>query len=318
MEAHTPSLVPEPGTDLHLDPFRSFFLPEASEQSTHNPTIKNVLAAYLQTSPELMMKRMLVEGHERIYQLTHAWRNGEVTDLHQPEFTILEWYRAWSSMDVIMDDVEQLVRQALDSQDVLSDRGINLHLPFERITMQELVQRACGFDLLEHLNLPALKEACAKHLPHLNIDVEDWDELFFEMQIDRIDPYLEQMGAVFVTHWPRPLAVLARGDSQDPRVALRFELYLGGLELANGFDELTDPHEQRQRFTEDVRRRRALRLPDLPMPTRFLEALERGMPPSAGVAMGVDRLLMLACGAKTIGEVLPFGLLRNQNQIHWG
>ena len=147
-----------------------------------------------------------------------------------------------------------------------------------------------------------------------------WAELFFELQVTHLDPLLEKMGAVFVTEWPTPLAVLARKSARDPRVAERFELYIGGLELANGFGELCDAQEQRRRFEEDLRQRHALGRPGYPMPTRLLDALERGMPPSAGVAMGVDRLLMLATGAGTITEVTPFSLRRDHEtgEIGWG
>ena len=185
--------------------------------------------------------------------------------------------------------------------------------------MQELVKAACGFDILNHLNLKSLQEAC-QSFENIRLDVSSWDELFSELQVTFIDPYLATLGAVFVTHWPRPLAVLAKGDPKDPRVALRFELYLGGLELANGFEELTDPKEQQQRFEEDIRQRRQRRLPDMPMPKRFINALSMGMPPSAGVAVGVDRLLMLATDCEDIQAINPFGVTRcaQTANIEWG
>lgn len=367
-EVQTPCWVPEPGTDIYIEAFAADFDPGHGA-----PTARG----YLQTSPELAMKRLLVEGFERIYQWTRAWRNGEVTDRHVPEFTILEWYRAWEPMDAIVDDVEALTRalvgptarvRTMNSSE--PDLDVDLTAPFERMTMQEVVQEACGFDLLEALRYDALREACAAHdlvdlarrpepssfsaprevtsprlarptatpgpppeaparpnraalhTPRLyNLAhgsdglpiVQDrrWDDLFFELQVTYLDPWLAERGAVFVTDWPTQLAVLAERDAQDPRVARRFELYVGGVELANGFQELTDPSEQAARFEEDLRRRRAYGLDPLPLPEGFIADLTAGMPPSSGVAVGLDRVLMLATGARTIHEVTPFSLQRD-------
>lgn len=319
LEVQTPCWVMEPGTDLHLDPFRSFYSPQPEQLTSADEqapvTQGQIRLGYLQTSPEFAMKALLSEGYERIYQLTRAWRNGEITPLHQPEFTILEWYRAWEPMSLLMDEVEALTRQLLEGQALVGcgdqPQSVDLSEPFTRMTMQELCMWSCGFDLLECLSFERLKEAMREQLPELRIErAQTWDELFFQLQISALDPFLEQLGAVFITHWPRPLAVLAKADEQDPRVAQRFELYIAGVELANGFYELTDPREQRGRFVDDLRERRARRLPDLPMPERFLAALERGVPPSSGVAMGVDRLLMLRTGAATIQEVVHQGLKR--------
>lgn len=366
LEATTPCMVPEPGTDVYLEPFKTVFVPEdavvesySGETASARATLKNVFPAFLQTSPEFAMKRLLVEGFERIWQLTHGWRNGEVTDRHIPEFTILEWYRAWQDVESIIDDVESLTRMVLDGVARLGAPGapverareIDLRGAFERVTMQELFEEACGFDLLEALDYADLLEQIRTHgllgrrvgeeleerkITQRMFDVrttqplqplraaeqhdERWAQLFFELQVTHLDPLLERMGAVFVTEWPAPLAVLARKSARDPRVAERFELYIGGLELANGFGELCDAQEQRRRFEEDLRQRHALGRPGYPMPTRLLAALERGMPPSAGVAMGVDRLLMLATGAGTITEVTPFSLRRDHEtgEIGWG
>lgn len=179
--------------------------------------------------------------------------------------------------------------------------------------------------MLEALEFDALLAACETHalLSPRSLDRarqhRQWDELFFELQVTYIDPFLADRGAVFVTDWPTPLAVLARKKPADERVAERFELYVGGVELANGFGELTDPVEQRERFEHDLQVRRERGLPEVPMPERFLEALERGLPASSGVAVGVDRFLMLACGAADIREVVPFAMRRDQEtgRIDW-
>jgi elongation factor P--(R)-beta-lysine ligase len=303
LEVETPAWVPSPGTDIYLAPFETAYVDEHGGR----------LLGYLHTSPEFAMKALLCEGFERIYQLCHVWRNGEVTDLHNPEFTILEWYRAWEEVDTIIDEVEALTRRVLHGSAVDATQG-----DFRRMTMQEVVWEACRFDLLEHLDGTSLQEVIERHqlLAPRRGDADGrrprWDELFFELVVTHIDPFLARLGAVFVTEWPAPLAVLAKKKADDPRVAERFELYIDGVELANGFGELTDPVEQRARFAQDLEERRALGLQALPMPEGFIDALVYGMPPSSGVAMGVDRLLMLRTGATRIREVVPFALWRDE------
>ncbi len=305
VHVETPRRVDEPGTDIYLEPL---------------PVGRDGAAGYLHTSPEFAMKQLLALGFERIWQLTHVWRGGEHTPLHHNEFSILEWYRAWVSADAIMADVEAVTRAVIGETATIgtdddAPLDVDLSEPFEHMTMQEVVGGACGFDLLDALDHASLLEAARDHalLSARSLDRAEqqgrWDELFFELQVTHIDPFLADRGAVFVTEWPAQLAVLARRHPGDPRVAERFELYVGGIELANGFHELTDADEQRERFEEDIRARRALGLPALPMPDRFVRALEYGLPPSSGVAVGFDRLLMLASGASHIREVLPYARL---------
>ncbi len=307
LEVETPASLRAPGTDPHLDPV-PIELGGTGEETPHLP-------AYLHTSPELMMKQLLAAGAGPIYQLCRVWRGAEVTDLHTPEFTLLEWYRPWRSVEVIIDDVEKLVAQILDDHCARP-----IATPIARMTMQQVVDAACGFDLLEALDAPSLRrEVLSRNLlSERAVGDAEWDEIFFSLSISHIDPYLKTLGAVFVTDWPLPLAVLARGTDGEPRTAERFELYVDGLELANGFGELTDPDEQRRRFRADNERRSELNLPRLPIPEAFLRALNWGMPPSAGVALGVDRLLLLATdGASTLRDVAPFALTRDDRGIHW-
>lgn len=302
MHVDTPYRVREPGTDVHLEPLEV--------------QIDGTPPTYLHTSPEFAMKELLSAGFERIWQLAHVWRGGEHTALHHPEFSIVEWYRAWEDLDAIIADVEQLTRTIVgDVARVAADddeRRIDLAPSFKRLTMRELVSRACGFDLFDALDHASLLEAAHEHdlLSERGLERarthRRWDELFFELQVSHLDPFLARQGAVIVTEWPTQLAVLARRKPDDPRVAERFELYVGGIEIANGFAELTDPVEQRQRFEEDVAARQALGLRPLPMPEDFLQALEFGLPPSSGVAVGFDRLLMLASGAAHIRDVIPY------------
>lgn len=285
IEVETPCLVPAAGTDPYLDPIPATLTVGSSQRPMS-----------LHTSPEFAMKELVAAGLERIYQLCHVWRDGEVTAQHNPEFTLLEWYRAGARYDVIMDDVEELVSLCLAFD------GAN---PFLRVTMRDAWLQACGIDPIATAgDLDALAKASGVHR------WARWDELFFELMLERVEPWLAAQGAVFVTHWPTQLAVLARRCDHDPRVAERFELYVDGVELANGFGELTDPIEQRERFEQDNAQRRALGKPEQPYPQRFLDVLESGLPESSGVALGVDRLLMLRLGADSISEVLPFAIQR--------
>lgn len=307
LEVETPGWVESAGTDIYLNPFEAQFRLEASTYT---------LDGHLHTSPEFAMKRLLCQGFERIYQLTRVWRNGEVTDLHNPEFTILEWYRAWQNVEDIIQDVENITRIALHN----SARPVS-DAPFLRLTMREAVERSMHFDLYDALDFDSLHAIVrSKNLlgPRAG-QTKRWDDLFFELVITYLDPYLAKIGPTFITEWPAELAVLARKKPDDPRVAERFELYIDGLELANGFGELTDPVEQTTRFQHDLVERKQLERESLPLPRGFLQALHTGMPPSAGVALGVDRLLMLATGARTISEVLPFALRRNPEtgNIDW-
>lgn len=310
LEVDTPHWVEAAGTDVHLAPVEAVF------REPHRP--EEAIVGELHTSPEFSMKRLLAAGAQRIWQMCKVWRNGEITPLHNPEFTLLEWYRAWEDLGAIMADVEALTRALLGDIARVGEQTIDLREPFAHMTMQQVVQKACGFDLLDALTFDTLFDACAGHelLSERSLararEVGQWDELFFELQISYIDPFLAEQSAIFVTEWPTPLAVLARVKPEDGRVAQRFELYIGGVELANGFQELTDPAEQRRRFEDDLAQRARAGLPLPPMPERFLQALAWGLPPSSGVAVGVDRYLMLKLGAAHIRDVIPLAMTRDE------
>lgn len=280
LEVLTPYLTREPGTDVFLDPIRV---------EVHMPGQQ--LEAYLHTSPEFAMKGLLTRGFEKIWQCARVYRDGERSPVHQPEFTMLEWYRAWEPLNAIMDDVEALGRRLLPHLDT--------EMSWPRVTMQEVFLHVTGIDILAAQTLEALREqVLAKGLLEVR-PADEWDDLFFGLVVEYVDPYLATFPSVFVTKWPARLAVLARRCETDPRAADRFEWYAGGLELANGFEELTCPDEQRARFQQDlqVRQRRGKRT--MPMPQKFLEDLHAGLPPSAGVAVGFDRVAHLA-GARFI------------------
>lgn len=283
VEVDTPSMVPCPGLDLHLDAY-------GVAESPH----------WLITSPEYQMKRLLVGGVPRCYQLARCYRRGEVGGRHNPEFVMLEWYRAFAPVDAVISDTEDLVRQViteLSGRSVVEVEGVAVDLsgPFERITVGEAFAR--------YAQVPA-DEA-------IGWATSDEDR-FFRVLVDEVEPALARLGRpVFLTDYPAPFASLARLSPQDARVAERFELYVGSLEVCNGFGELTDPVEQRQRFLRDQEHRRQQGKPVYPLDERFLAALEEGMPPAAGNALGLDRLVALGLATRTIADVtsFPFGWL---------
>ncbi len=289
-EVETPYAVSAPGEEVHLRPFTTR---REYPDGTSDPL-------WLHTSPEFAMKRLLVAGAGPIFQLARVWRNGEGSALHAPEFTMLEWYRPGAGMDALIAETTALLRAVLPP--TVTCRGITTDLgAIERLTVADAFARHAGADLLGTLeDAPALAASAGTRLR----DGETWEDLFFRLLLERIEPQLGRAHPTFLTHWPAPQAALARRDPADPRVAERFELFVCGLELANAFVELTDPVEQRARFLADRQRRHALYGPDWPLDEDFLAALEFGMPPSAGIALGFDRLAMLAAGADRIAQVL--------------
>jgi elongation factor P--(R)-beta-lysine ligase len=280
LEVETPIAVPCPGLDVHLDAFEAV---PTGVPATRPPR-------FLITSPEYQMKRLLVSGHARIFQITRAFRAGEIGERHNPEFTILEFYRAHAGVDDVMRDTEQLVARLTGGEVRLGGRRIELRPPFPRMTVCEAFATFAGRAPEETLRLAD----------------EDEDE-FFRILAFQVEPGLATLDhAVFVTEYPATQASLARKKPGNPRVAERFELYVAGVELCNGFGELTDPREQRARFARDQEERARRGKPVYPVDERFLEALERGMPESGGNAIGFDRLVALACGTTSIAEVLAF------------
>jgi elongation factor P--(R)-beta-lysine ligase len=290
IEVETPYAVPSPGEEVHLRAFRT---------AREHPDGQSE-PLWLHTSPEFAMKRLLVGGAGPIFQLARVWRNGEGSALHAPEFTMLEWYRPAASMTDLMRETEAFLRAVLPPR--VSCRGVETSLDrFEILTVAEAFARYVGADVLATADhAPALAEAARTPLR----PGEDWEDLFFRLLLERVEPRIGRDRPTFLTYWPAAQAALARRDPADPRVAERFELHLCGIELANAFVELTDAAEQRARFLADRSRRHAASGPDWPMDGDFLAALEHGMPPAAGIALGFDRLAMIAAGADRIGHVL--------------
>ncbi|HWX51173.1 MAG TPA: EF-P lysine aminoacylase EpmA [Roseomonas sp.] len=303
-EVETPALVPAPGMEVHLAAFRSEFRSMLGEGS---------YPLWLRTSPELAIKRLLVAGAGPVFEIARVWRNGEVSERHSPEFTMLEWYRPGADLSALMEETEAYLRTVLPSRVAHAGVETELTLPFERLTVAEAFRRHCnGLDILATLGPEgagddAALQAAARAAGLGPRQGEGWEDLFFRLLLEHVEPKLGRDRATFLTHWPAPQAALARRDPTDPRAALRFELFVAGLELANAFDELTDAAEQAERFTRDVAERHRLYGEGWPVDRDFLDALAQGMPPTAGIALGFDRLAMLAVGAESIAETLWLG-----------
>jgi lysyl-tRNA synthetase class 2 len=289
-EVETPYAVPVPGEEVHLRAFRT---EQVDPYGNRSPL-------WLHTSPEFAMKKLLAAGAGPIWQLARVWRNEEGSDTHAPEFTMLEWYRPGASLAALMDETEALLRAALPA--TVTCRGVTTSLDrFERLTMADAFTRWVRADVLATAgDAAALAAQSGARLR----DGETWEDLFFRLLLERVEPHLGRDHPTFLTHWPAAQAALARRDPADPRAALRFELYVCGIELANAFEELTDPVEQRARFTADRARREALYGPGWGTDESFLAALDHGMPEGSGIALGFDRLAMVASGAERIGQVL--------------
>jgi elongation factor P--(R)-beta-lysine ligase len=299
LEVDTPLVVNAPVSDLHIHS-ASVRLAEAPAATRSPPAAP----LFLHTSPEYAMKRLLAAGSGDIYQICHVVRGGESGRLHNPEFTLIEWYRLGVSLNALMDEVEALVRALL---------GAAAPHDSERLSYRAAFQRELEIDPLS-----APSAALAAAAAPLNLsgaptggagrgaatpDRDEWLELLMGAIVG---PRLGRNALTFVHGYPASQAALARLDAADPRLALRFELYCEGVELANGFHELASAAEQRARFARDNAERARRGLPTMPLDERLLAALEAGLPDCAGVALGFDRTLMIATGARHIAEVLPF------------
>lgn len=283
-EAQTPTLVVCPGTEPFLDVFSTEFVQGRKRQRF-----------YLPTSPELSLKKLLAQGLPKIFEMRPCFRNGEVSATHRPEFWMLEWYRQGEGLEQIKIDVENLVEY------LSTEMGRGAAPAFRSTSMAELFQDRCGFELQPQTTAQELAQlASAQGLSGVSA-TDDFDDLFFHIFLEKIERDLVNEGALFVEKYPPSQAALARltndgwGD--------RFEFYWQGLEIANAFHELNDPEVQRQRFAEDLAKKAHLGKPAVPLDEEFLRALDSGLPPSAGIALGLERLFMALMGLHDIGHL---------------
>jgi lysyl-tRNA synthetase class 2 len=269
LEVETPHLIPAPAPEIHIDAF-------------------SVDKHFLHTSPELCMKRMMSAGYPKIFQICKCFRQGERGGSHLPEFTMLEWYRKDTDYLGLMEECEELLlflSHELDFGDRFSYQGqeILLEKPWNRMSLEEAIKTFTTTTMEEALTSGQLDE----------------------LMVEQIEPRLKTPIPTFLYDYPASLAALSRLKNDNPDLAERFELYIGGLEVANAFSELTDADEQVIRFEKERQKRKQLGKTVYPMPEKFLEAL-RHMPRSAGIALGVDRLVMLFANKTSIDEVTAF------------
>jgi lysyl-tRNA synthetase class 2 len=269
LEVETPHRIPTPAPESHIDAVASG-------------------TWFLHTSPELCMKRMLAAGYEKIFQICRCWRDRERGSQHIPEFTLLEWYYSGSDYRMLMEECEALIQTVanavgLGEKIIFRDHVIDLTKPWERISVREAFHRYAKASVTEALERDS----------------------FDEIMVEDIEPRLGLSKPIFIYDYPAQRGALAQLKLEDQTVAERFELYMGGLELANGFSELINAEEQMRRFQQENENRRLLGKPIYPMPEKFLMEMEN-MPPSAGIAMGIDRLVMVFLNVPSIDEVVAF------------
>ncbi|MCA8990719.1 MAG: EF-P lysine aminoacylase GenX [Planctomycetaceae bacterium] len=290
-EVETPVLSNDTCVDLWLDPFE----------------VQTPCRRFLQTSPEFAMKRLLASGADSIFQVTKSFRSDEVGRRHNPEFTIVEWYRVGATYHEQMDFTEQLVRHLQTALATLSVSPPKLGDVIPRFTYDQAFEAALRAKVL-HLTDTELRDLAAAHLgaAAYNLAQQNRDSLLNLLLAEIVEPWLESQQACFLCDFPASQAALARVRPNTPPVAERFELYLGELEICNGYQELTDPVELRRRNAAQNALRGREGKPELPSESCLLSAMDSGLPECSGVALGFDRLLMWLLGAHEISQVMAF------------
>ncbi|HHS13773.1 MAG TPA: EF-P lysine aminoacylase GenX [bacterium] len=303
VEVDPPILTPYPTLDANVESLSSRIRINESDYTL-----------YLHTSPEHSMKKCLGDGLTQIFFLGKVFRNDECSDRHNPEFTMLEWYRSPSDYQGIMTETRELILWLWQSvigntELVINGQKISFSDPWDIRSVDSLFMEYAGFSLTDHETAEALRsEALARNLyTCLN---DNWETLFFRFFLEYIEPRLGIHKPVFVIDYPISLGLMAKQSATDPFFAERVELYAGGMELANGYSECLDPEEQYRRFQEDRRRKFKETGIDYPIDLEMIEALKKDIPPTAGMALGVDRLLMLITGIPRIQDLLLFPVHR--------
>ena len=301
VEVDAGALQVSPGNETHLHAFGTDLV----------GTDLGKRRLYLHTSPEFAMKKLLAAGEERIFTFAPAYRNRERGALHAPEFTMLEWYRLRAPYTALWDDCASIVGIAanLAQRNAWSfrDHVCKVDMPSEGLSLADAFARYAGIDLSStcaggHADRQALAEQAGARDIRIAAD-DTWSDIFSRVLVEKIEPHLGTPQPTFLYEYPRPEAALARPVPDRPDVAERFELYVAGVELANGFGELTDATEQRERLLHEMAEKKRIYGEEYPLDEDFLAALAH-MPPAAGCALGFDRLVMLATGASRIDQVI--------------
>ena len=295
IETETPFLVKAPSLEPQISPFKT-----GSE--------------FLISSPEFQMKRLLVGGFEKIFQVARCYRRDEIGSQHNPEFTMLEWYRSGEKLEVLINDIEQLVVYIIEKVKGKKFKHVPLP-PWPRVRLRDLFKEHLGIvldgqetveKLIEKTKNSGNEEILKKMTKSSNYDSShDYENIFYILW-NEIEKNLPKSIPLFVYEWPSRLSSLARFFSENPGFVDRVELYVNSMEIANGYGELTNSVEQRLRFEENLKRRNSLGLDSLPTDEKFLTSLEHGLPNCSGMALGVDRLIMWLCNVNHIREVLCF------------
>ena len=283
-EVETPILQACPTFDTHIHGF-------AVDQG-----------AYLRSSPEFDMKKLMVAGVENLYQIGPCFRKDEHSKLHRPEFTMIEWYRAGVGYRSLMEDCESLLKTVSDHYS-FQDKTCDPNLKWDIISVSEAFDQYCKIDLEGVLENRYAFSQKAEDIGVRSVDTDGWDDIFHAIMAEKIEPHLGVGAPCILYDYPLSMAALSRPKPEDPRFAERFELYVCGIELANAFSELTDVAEQKRRFEKDMQEKQRLYGVSYPPDEDFFAALEHGLPKSSGIALGVDRLMMLACGTDDIADV---------------
>ena len=299
IEVDCAALAISPGNEAHLHGFATDLIqPDGTAERR-----------YLHTSPEFACKKLLAAGETRIFNLGHVFRNRERTLTHSPEFTMLEWYRVREDYEIIIEDTLALIRLAAETAETQVFRWRARECAplaeAEWLTVNDAFRRYAGVDLLSTLAIDgsADRDMLAELSPVRVAADDTWSDIFSRILSEEVEPNLGNGSITVLYEYPAVEAALARTSTRDPRVAERFELYGCGVELANGFGELTDAAEQRRRFEAEMDVKQKIYGERYPIDEELLEALAM-MPPASGVALGLDRLIMLAAGATRIDQVL--------------
>lgn len=297
-EVETPILQISPVMDAHIHAFQT---------ELKGVDLKIKETPYLHTSPEFAMKKLIVAGLENIYQICHVFRNAEGSKRHRPEFTMIEWYRANADYTHIMKDCEGLLRACAKAGGVKTlrykEHVCDPFADFERLSVREAFKQYADIDLVVFLEDKQGFRRAVQALGLHTADDDGWDDLFFRVMGEKIEPYLGMDRPTFLYDYPVSMASLSKKKECDPRFAERFELYVCGIELANAFSELTDADEQLKRFEAEMDYKQKLYGERYPIDMEFIAALKHGLPESGGIALGIDRLIMLITGASNIEEV---------------
>jgi len=301
LEVETPQMVKLPGMEPYLDPFKTTFFDQSGSQTDQ----------YLISSPEYAMKKILVSGEEKIFQICKSFRNKETdSELHNPEFTLLEWYRSYVSYEDIMKDTEELVEYTavdiLDKPTILYKGSIiDVSTPWPRIKVKDLFKRYAKIDSKVFEDPEKFRKAVKQKGYQVDENIS-YDDLFFCVFMNEIEPKLGFDKPVIVYEYPASMAALSKKCESDPAYAERFEVYIAGVELCNAFTELNDPVEQKSRLEDERRQRLEMGKDDYSVDQSFIGALELGMPPAGGNALGVDRLAMLITDTHDIRDMMFF------------